>query len=145
MKKMDRTVDTSMPPNTAVPSELRAAAPAPVATHQRHHAQDEGEGGHEDGPQADLGRLDRGLHDGLAPLAQLLGELDDEDRVLARQAHQHDQPTWQKTSLARPRSHCAPSAPMTARGTEQDDEGQGEALVLGGQHQVDEDAGPARR
>ena len=31
MKMIDRNVDASMPPATAVPTELRAADPAPVA------------------------------------------------------------------------------------------------------------------
>ena len=41
MKMIDRNVDASMPPATAVPTELRAPAPAPVAIRERQHAEDE--------------------------------------------------------------------------------------------------------
>ena len=48
-------------------------------------------------------------------------------------------PIWQKTSLAKPRSHCARQrAEDRERHAEQDDERQDEALVLRRQHQVDE-------
>ena len=49
------TVERIIPPNTAVPSELRAALPAPDREHQRRDAQDERDRGHEDRPQPRLG------------------------------------------------------------------------------------------
>ena len=58
---------------------------------ERNHAENEGEGGHDDRPQAEVA----GLHGGLAPrcarLALPLGELDDQDCILAGQADQHDE------------------------------------------------------
>ena len=71
------------------PPHLR---PGPLGDHQRHHAEDERE--------ADVIRIGRsrsrhassvacaGASPGLVPL---LGELDDQDGVLARQADQHDE------------------------------------------------------
>ena len=47
--------------------------------------------GHQDGAQAELGGIDGGVDDGLAVLEELLGELDDEDRVLGREADEHDE------------------------------------------------------
>ena len=53
-----------------------------------------------------------------ALLAQLFGELDDQDRVLRRADRSSmTSPTWQNTSLEKPRSSCALSAPNTASGT----------------------------
>ncbi len=91
MKMIDRNVEASMPPATAVPTELRAPAPAPGRKCQRQHAEDERERRHQNRPQPDPRRLDRRVDDRLALLAQLLGELDNQDRVLRRQADQHDE------------------------------------------------------
>src|SRR5437879_5110767 len=61
----------------------------PVRNHQGQNAEDEGQRGHDDWPQTQLARLQGCLaarHAG-GPLD--LGELDDEDGVLAGQADQH--------------------------------------------------------
>ena len=86
---MPNSVTPNMPLNTAVPSVRRISAPAPVGDHQRHDAEDEGERGHQDRPQPQPARLQRGLAPRQARLALLLGELDDQDGVLAGQADQH--------------------------------------------------------
>ena len=44
-----------------MPSDWRISAPAPLRDHQGHHAQDEGEGGHQDRPQTGAGRFHRGV------------------------------------------------------------------------------------
>ena len=62
--------------------------PRPAADQQREDAQDEGEGGHHDGPQAELAGVQGRLAPRLAALAAVLGELHDQDRVLAGQPHQ---------------------------------------------------------
>ena len=52
------------------------------------------------------------------PFAQLLGELDDQDRVLRRQADQHDAGrSGSRRRSADRAAHCADSAPSTASGT----------------------------
>ena len=58
---------------------------------ERHHAEDEGEAGHQDRPQADPGGLDRRVDHALALLLGALGELDHQDRVLRGQAHRREQ------------------------------------------------------
>jgi len=79
-----------IPPKTAVPRTRRLAAPAPRAITTGGHAEDEGEGGHEDWPEAQAGRFDRGVRQ--APTGGTLraGKLHDEDRVLARERHEQD-------------------------------------------------------
>ena len=88
---MPNSVTPSIPLNTAIPSDRRISAPAPLATHQRNDAENERERSHQDRPQAKpRGFLRRVEH--RFPLAvQLLGELDDQNRILASQADQHDQ------------------------------------------------------
>ena len=56
-----KNVTPSMPQNTAVPSDWRISAPAPVANDQRHHAEDEGERGHQNRPQPRPRGLDGGV------------------------------------------------------------------------------------
>src|SRR5690606_26184631 len=59
--------------------------------YQRHDAGDKGDRGHDDRAQPQAAGFQRGA-DGVAPLQfEFTGELDDEDGVLARQAHQHYQ------------------------------------------------------
>ena len=92
MNTIDRNVEATMPPATAVPTELRAPAPAPVAKRERQHAQDERERRHQNRPQPDARRPRPRPRRSSGPvLAQLFGELDDQDRVLRRQADQHDE------------------------------------------------------
>src|SRR5579875_713732 len=59
---------------------------------QRQHAQNEGERGHQDGTQADASGLDRRFANREPFVAQLLGELDNQNPVLRGQADQHHQP-----------------------------------------------------
>ena len=86
---MPNTVTPSMPPNTAVPSVRRISAPAPSDKHQRHHAQNEGERCHHDRPQPQPAGGQRGVVPAHARLPPSAGKLDDQNRVLARQADQH--------------------------------------------------------
>src|SRR5271163_2095000 len=59
--------------------------------HQRNHAQDEGEGRHQDRAQSQAPGF-HGSGDNIkATLAALPGELDDQDRIFRRQTYQHDQ------------------------------------------------------
>ena len=58
---------------------------------QRHDAEDEGEGRHQDRPQAQAAGLDDGCQRRIAMLLALSGEFDDQDGVLGRQADQHDE------------------------------------------------------
>ena len=86
--KTARQVDAIMPENTVMPIEMPGVGAGAAREHQRHHAQDEGERGHQDRTEAGARRVDRGLDDLLAVLAQLARHLDDQDRVLGRQRDQ---------------------------------------------------------
>jgi hypothetical protein len=55
------------------------------------HAEDGRGGGHDDRAQADAAGLDEGLLDDGALEALAVGEVDQEDRGLGDQAHQHDE------------------------------------------------------
>src|SRR5580704_3618039 len=70
---------------------LAAGGAGPGREHQRHHAQDEREGRHQDRPQAQASGLHRGLHDVEAVLSPAFGELHDQYRVHGGQADQHDE------------------------------------------------------
>jgi hypothetical protein len=63
--------------------------------HQRKHAKNERERGHENRPQPLARRLDRRLRM-LSPRSsrRCVGELDDEDRVLRREPDNVISPTW---------------------------------------------------
>ena len=113
-----RNVDSNMPPATAVPTEWRASWPGAGREHERQHAEDERQRGHQDRPQPDARRLDRRLDDRQPAVPQLLGELDDQDRVLRRQADQHDQADLAVDVVRQPAHPLrADSAPSTASGT----------------------------
>jgi len=79
-----------MPPKTGVPT-ARAEGAGPGRDDQRHQAEDEGETGHHDRPEAQARARRRGLGDRLAaaPLPLPGGKLDDQDAVLGRQGDQH--------------------------------------------------------
>src|SRR5262249_32278266 len=62
-----------------------------VTDDERDDAENEGEAGHDDRPQPQLARFERGFSEIGSCLAPRLGELDDENGVLARQPHQHDE------------------------------------------------------
>jgi len=68
--------------------ELGSSAGRP---NQWHDTENEGERGHQDRPQAQP----RGFHGGgpalTAPVLELLGELDDQDRILRRETNQHNE------------------------------------------------------
>ena len=59
---------------------------------QWHAAQDEGKRGHQNRPQAQPGAFERGVRQRLSFFEFVLGELDDQNRVLRRQADEHHQP-----------------------------------------------------
>ena len=140
MKKIERNVEASMPPATEVPTELRAPAPAPVATASGSTPRMKANDVIRIGPQPDAAGLDRGVEDRQAALAQLLGELDDQDRVLGREADQHDEADLAEDVVGEPAQQLRAQAAEDGQGhAEQDDERQHPALVLRGQHQVHED------
>ncbi len=91
VRKIPKSVTPTMPLNTAIPSDRRISEPAPEATTSGNHADDESERGHQDRPQPQPACLERRLAARQALQVLLLGVLDDQDGVLARQPHQHHQ------------------------------------------------------
>ena len=82
----------SIPPMTVIPMTRREMAPAPFASGERHAAQNEGKGSHEDRPQPEFRARQGRLYNRLPLVVFHLGELDDENRVFRRQSDEHDQP-----------------------------------------------------
>jgi hypothetical protein len=117
MKMTESSVEATMPPATAVPTELRAAAPAPVASANgmtpRMNASE----------VIRIGRS-RMRDDSTAastidsPFSRICSA-NSTIRIefLAARPISSTRPTWQNTSLASPRMNCADSAPSTASGT----------------------------
>ena len=107
-----------MPPNTAVPSERRAAELAPVAITSGSHAQDERERRHQNRPQPQVRRFDRRIADRLACSWLSARELHDQNRVLRRQADQrHDADLRVDVVRDTTRRQTAASAPNMPSGS----------------------------
>ena len=131
-----------MPLKTAMPSVTPHLGAGALGEHQRHHAEDEGERGHQDRPQPQPAGLDRRLEAVLALVLQLLGELDDQDGVLGRQADQHHQADLREDVVVQLRQPDADDGGEQAHRHDQDDrQRQRPALVLRRQHQEDEHHG----
>ena len=104
--------------------------------HQRHHTHDEGQAGHDDGTQAQTAGLDGRLQRRAPLLLQVHRKLDDEDGVLARQAHQHDEADLSEDVVVAAGEPHAHQRRHDAHGHNQDNgQRQGPAFVLRGQHQ----------
>ena len=72
-------------------------------------------------------------------MSQLLGEFDDQDRVLGGEADQHDQPDLAVDVVGKSAQPLRPERPEhRQRHAEQHDEGQHQALVLRRQRQVNQ-------
>ena len=119
-----------MPPTTTVPRIRREAAPDPVATHNGRHPTMKARAvitiktrnGH-------TGSVQRGIADALPPFVVQFGELDNQDRVLGREADEHHQPDRRENIVLK--MTCVQSQIRTQNGdgrAQQDAEGQCPAL-----------------
>ena len=140
MKSRPNAVTPSMPKNTAVPSDCRISAPAPVAitsgTTPRMKAKD----------VIRIGRSrvraawTAASHGACALLLRLLGEFDDQDRVLRGQPDQHDEADLRQDVDVHPAHDQARHRGEQAHRHDQDDrERQRPALVLRREHEEDEE------
>jgi hypothetical protein len=129
------------------PGEHRDAHDAPHLRaragreHERQHAHDERERGHQDRPQPHPRRLERRAHRVVRRLLhlQLPRELDDQDRVLAREPHQHEQRDLREdVVVAAGEPHPGDREQQAHRHDQDDRERQLEALVLRGQDEEHE-------
>jgi len=99
VRKMPNMVTPSMPLKTASQGAAHLG-PGAVRDQQGNHAQDEGEGGHHDRPQAELASVQGGFAARSSALAAVLGELHDEDGVFAGQPDQHHEPDLVKILMS---------------------------------------------
>ena len=112
--------------------------PGPGGHSKRDHADDERKRGHEDRPQPQLARLQRRLIARQAFQVLLLGVLDDQDRVFARQADQHDQANlYENVDIAARVQHAEQRTEQTHRHDHDHGKWKSPALVQGGQGQED--------
>ncbi len=140
MNTTDRKVDAIMPPATAVPDRVARAGAGAGRKRERHHPEHERQRRHQNRPEADAPRFERRLDNRQAALAQLLGELDDEDGVLRGQADQHDEAHLAEHVVGQAAHPLrAERAEHGQRHAEQDDEREHPAFILRGEHQIDED------
>ena len=118
---------------------MTALLPGAACKHQRHDAEDERQRRHQDRPQPDARGLDRRVHDRTALPAQLLGELDDQNRVLGGQPDQHHESDLTVEIVLQPAHPLRRQrAEYRQRYAQQHDERQHERLVLRCERQVDE-------
>ena len=139
---MPNSVTPSMPLNTAVPSERRISAPAPTAmtsgTTPKMKANDVIRIGRSRSRDASsVASTER-----LPFLVQLLGELDDQDGVLARQADQHHQADLHEdVDVAVREQHAGDGTEQAQRHDQDDRQRQRPAFVQRRQGQEDADHG----
>ncbi len=88
---MASKVAASMPPITTDPSTCREMPPAPVAVHSGTQPRMKAKAVIRMGRKRRLRSGQRSLEQGCALVVLHLGELDDQNGILGRQADQHDQ------------------------------------------------------
>ena len=97
---------------------------------ERHNAEDEGEGGHQDGPKALVGGVDGGFDEFHALLVVFLGELDDENGVLGGEADGGEEADLEEDVVGESAHERGEDGPEdTERNDEHDGEGNGPAFV----------------
>src|SRR5882757_7945791 len=112
---------------------VTSVGPGACGEIERHDSEDEGDRGHEDRTQPKLAGNDGSFDDVLAQFHLLLGELDDENRVLGREADEHDETDLHIDVVRITSGGDERESPEDGhRNGEQDDERQGEALILRG-------------
>ena len=139
MKISPNAVTPIMPKNTAVPSDWRISAPAPIAhtsgVTPKMKDKDVITIGRSRKRAASIG----GLEPIAALLVQLLGEFDDQDRVLGGKADQHDESHLRENVVLLPAQQHADDRRHQAHRNDQDDgERQREAFELRRQHEEHE-------
>ena len=86
-----RPVEVISPPMTAIAMGCAERVVAAEPDGHRQHAGDHGHGGHDDGARALVARLEDRGQPVLAGAHLLDGEVDEQNRVLGDDAHQHEE------------------------------------------------------
>ncbi len=143
MTKIPKTVAKAIPPKTAVPSATRLAAPAPVAKSSGMHPRMNEKRGHQDRSESQPARPAWPPRTALLPSwRNWLAELDDQDRVLGRQSdQQHESDLGVDVVVETAGQGQDRSAENGDRHREDHAKGQGPALVLCSEEEIDEDDG----
>lgn len=103
-------------------------------------AQDEGEGGHQNGAETETAGFGDGGEAVFAGVFELFGEFDDEDGVLAGESDEDDEADLGEDVVVEAAQIDAADGGEQAHGDDEDDgEGEGPALVLRGEGQEDEE------
>ena len=114
--------------------------PGAGGDHQGQQADDEGQGGHEHGAEAHSRPGQGGVVQALARLVLFLGEFDDEDGILGRQADEQHQTDLGVKVVLQMAQHQTPRGAQDRHGDRgQDREGDGPAFVKGYQEEVAEE------
>src|SRR5256714_620665 len=122
------------------PQGLAHLGPGAGGDRQRQHAENERERGHHDGPQPQPAGFDRGGEFVHAALLLLLGELDDQDGVLGREADQDDEADLRDEVVVHATEPRAEERERQTHRRDQDDgQRQRPALILGGMDEKDEE------
>mgnify|MGYP007026932923 CR=1 FL=1 len=108
--------------------------------HEREHAEDEGEAGHQNRAQTQSAGLHSGFDAVHAFILKLLGELDDEDGVFGCEADKHDEADLREDVVVEPAQPHAADGGKQAHGHDQNDgDGHAPAFILRGEHKEDKD------
>ena len=106
---------------------------------ERKHAENKRQGRHQDRTQTNAGRLDGGIEDRQAALAELFGELHDQNGVLRSQPNQHDESDLAIHVVRQSADPLRRQCPQDReRNAEQYDEGQHETFILRREREVDQ-------
>src|SRR5215469_1096109 len=112
-------------------------APSALGKHQGNDAEDERKRGHQDGAKADARSLHGSFDERQSLGAQLLGELDNQNGVLAGEADKHHQPDLAVDVVLQSAQRLrAQSSEQSYRHGQQHDKRQHVALILRGERQV---------
>ena len=130
-----------IPANTTTPSACRISAPAPRRQHQRHHARDERDRGHQDRAQSQASGLEHGGLVASSPRSSCRCLANSTIRIafLRRKTHEHHQTHLREDVVVSVREqHARDRGQQRHRHDQHDGERQAQAFVLGGQHEEHE-------
>jgi hypothetical protein len=108
------------------------------SNHERHYAKNERQRSHQNRPQTYHGSLYRRFHQRHSAMAQLLGKLHDQNRVLARESHQHHQSDLAEHVILQAANPLRAQRPQQRhRHCEQHNKRQHKTFILRRQRQID--------
>ena len=140
MKIRPKAVTPIIPKKTAVPSAWRSSAPAPVEVTSGSVPRMKAKLVIRIGRKRIARRFHRRVDDRGPALLRLLGEFDDQDRVLRGQRDQHDQADLgQDVVVHAAQVHAEHRRQQGHRHDQDDRDRQGQAFELGGEDEEDED------